>query len=161
MQQIDEDEDEGAPFSTTPEPTATSGSGGVAHAVLSGSEGGGSAGGGGDPVSRLQARKTKDQAARLSKEVAELLTACAEVAPSAESGTFWEGRKASHDAHVKAGHAANDQGSARGASEAFRKAASEFPRGATLLSYVNMVAKAARIMHGVRRRITHCQRSSC
>ena len=53
----------------------------------------------------------------------------------------WQGRKAAHDEFVKAGHRANDQGELLKASEAFRDACLQFPRAATLISYVNMVLK--------------------
>ena len=53
----------------------------------------------------------------------------------------WEAKKRAHDRHVRDGHLANDKGSSVGASEAFQRACTEFPRVATLISCVNMRLK--------------------
>ena len=101
---------------------------------------------------KLMAKKTKEEAERLSAQAPpsmarmpclcvllsaspplqarELLSSCGTTERGSTSDS-WEERKREHDAQVKAGHAANRSGSARGAMEAFERACKLFPKAAT------------------------------
>ena len=70
-------------------------------------------------------------------QVGELLSSCGTTERGSASDS-WEERKREHDNQVKAGHAANRQGSSKGAMDAFERACKLFPKVSTLLSAINM-----------------------
>ena len=100
-----------------------------------------------DPAKVMQSRRTREHAAALSRQVAEVLVASGHAADEeddeADKGDAerWARAKGRHDAHVKEGHLANNKGSSLGASESFALAFSAYPRVATLISHVNMRLK--------------------